>query len=239
MPDCHGDPRTAAFNNVTPYLIRGQPVAPRPARGEPPLCSKTSALGPPSANAWAHWPTVWASRSNACATAAVLQPPCRGTGQALGQQPHRVPPFPLPGRRRSVHPSPHFRLVHAQQQPPLRFPDPFRPSRPLLSYPNPMRVSPWRRFSITTTVRCAASGKLRNARPVATVEGIWPHGSQRAEDGAQTGPWRRPPGPASPASGAAADAEYAMTDAASYYAAPPRCFFWVSWLVLGLAPALR
>ena len=30
---------------------------------EPPVCSKTSSLGPPSANALAHWPMVWASRS--------------------------------------------------------------------------------------------------------------------------------------------------------------------------------
>ena len=46
-------------------------------------------------------------------------------------------------------------------------------------------------------------------------------------------------GPASPAAGTRADAEYAVTDAASYYTAPPRCFFWVSWLVLGPAPALQ
>ena len=113
--------------------------------------------------------------------------PYRRCPPTLGQQPHRMPPFPLPGRQLSVHPSPHFRLVHApplqqrphlrhaQQQPPLGFPDLFQPSHPPLSYPNPMQVSPWLWFSITTTVRCAASGKLRNARPVATVEGIWPH----------------------------------------------------------------
>ena len=35
-----------------------RPAAPRPARGEPPLCSKTSALGPPSAKALAHCPIV-------------------------------------------------------------------------------------------------------------------------------------------------------------------------------------
>ena len=32
---------------------------------EPPVCSKTSPLGPPSANALAHWPMVWASGSRA------------------------------------------------------------------------------------------------------------------------------------------------------------------------------
>ena len=35
-----------------------------------------------------------------------------------------------------------------------------------------------------------------------------------------------PPGPALPAAGTVADAEYAMADAASYCAVPPRCFFW-------------
>ena len=42
--------------------------------GEPSLGSKTSALGPPSANALTHWPIVWASRSNAWVTAAAVQP---------------------------------------------------------------------------------------------------------------------------------------------------------------------
>ena len=51
-----------------------RPAAPRPARGEPPLCSKTSASGPPSAKALAHCPIVWASRSNAWATAAAVHP---------------------------------------------------------------------------------------------------------------------------------------------------------------------
>ena len=35
-----------------------------------------------------------------------------------------------------------------------------------------------------------------------------------------------PPGPALPAAGTVVDAEYAMADAASYCAVPPRCFFW-------------
>ena len=48
-----------------------------------------------------------------------------------------------------------------------------------------------------------------------------------------------PPGPASPAAGTVADAEYAMTDAAAYRSALPRYLFWVSWLVSGLTPVLR
>ncbi len=40
----------------------------------PPLCSTTSALGPPSANSLTHWPIVWASRSNTLFTAAAVQP---------------------------------------------------------------------------------------------------------------------------------------------------------------------
>ncbi len=42
--------------------------------GEPPVCSKTSALGPPSAKALTHWPMVWASRSKARPTAAAVHP---------------------------------------------------------------------------------------------------------------------------------------------------------------------
>ena len=86
---------------------------------------------------------------SASATAAAVQPPCRGTGQALRQQPHRVPPFSLPWRRRSVHPPSYLSpvhapplqqcsyLLHAQQQPPLRLPGPFRPSQPPYPAPTP------------------------------------------------------------------------------------------------------
>ena len=67
-----GQCRLAMETLALPPLIRL--VAPRPARGEPPVCSETSPLGPPSAKAWAHWPMVWASRSKARPTAAAVHP---------------------------------------------------------------------------------------------------------------------------------------------------------------------
>ena len=81
--------------------------------GEPPLCSKTNALGPPSAKALAHWPMVWASRSRARPHRRCGPTPVSSTGQALSQQPYRVPSFPFPGRRRSIHPPSYLSLVHA------------------------------------------------------------------------------------------------------------------------------
>ena len=71
-----------------------------------------------------------------------------------------MPPFPLPGRRRPVHSPPHLSLVHApplQQRPNLLhahsnphsdFSVLSGPSQPLLSYPEPMEVSPRLRFRI-------------------------------------------------------------------------------------------
>ena len=121
--------------------------APRPTRGEPPVCSKTSASGPPWAKALTHWPMVWASRSKALPTL----PP-----SSLGQQPHRVPPLPFSGRRRSVHPTPRLSLVQAPllQQPRPSLSCPSTPSNlpndcPTCSqfYPIPMWVSPSLRFS--------------------------------------------------------------------------------------------
>ena len=42
--------------------------------GEPPVCSKIKAEGPPSRKADAHRPMVWGSRSKASATAEPVQP---------------------------------------------------------------------------------------------------------------------------------------------------------------------
>ena len=141
MPARDGDPGTAAFNSAR---------APRPARGGTTTLFENQRLGA----ALRECPRPFANRMGI---------PFQRLGYrrgrpALRQQPHRVPPFPLSGRRRSVHPPPHLRLVHApplqqrshlrqaHQPPPLRFPDPFRPSQPSLSYPNTMWVSPWLRF---------------------------------------------------------------------------------------------
>ena len=48
-----------------------------------------------------------------------------------------------------------------------------------------------------------------------------------------------PGGPASPASVTAMSSEHAMADAGAYCAARSWRFFWLSWLVTGLTPALR
>ena len=48
-----------------------------------------------------------------------------------------------------------------------------------------------------------------------------------------------PQGPASPAVAAVASAKHTMADAVMNYPAPSLCFFWLSWLVPGLNPALR
>ena len=147
MPACHGDPGTAAFNNVTPYLIRGRPAAPHPTQGGTTTLFKNQRPGA----ALRECPGPFANRMGIPFQRLGYRP----RRPALRQQPHCVPPFSFSWRRRSVHPPPHLRLVHApptqqhshllhaQQQPPLRFPDPFRPSQPPLSYPNRLRVSPW------------------------------------------------------------------------------------------------
>ena len=128
-----------------------RPAAPRPTRGGTTTLFKNQRLG--AALRECRGPLANRMRIP-------FQRPGHRRGRpTLRQQPHRVPPFSFPWRRRSVHPPPHLRLVHApptqqrshlrhaQQQRPLRFPDPLRSSQRPPSYPNPVRVSPWLWFS--------------------------------------------------------------------------------------------
>ena len=122
-------------------------VAPRPARGEPPLCSKTIPLGPPSAKAWGHWPTVWASRSNARATAAAVHPCASNKSGAIAP----VPEVSALGTSVAV-PQPRPCATS-----PATLPSPACPTTPsafsahylnrLHFYSPLMPVSPWFRFS--------------------------------------------------------------------------------------------
>ena len=48
-----------------------------------------------------------------------------------------------------------------------------------------------------------------------------------------------PPGPVSPSVATGADVTRATADAVMNFAVPSQCFFWLSWLLLGLNPAHR
>ena len=58
------------FEGFIPKFSRYLPLS----GGEPPVCSKIKAEGPPSRKADAHRPMVWGSRSKASATAEPVQP---------------------------------------------------------------------------------------------------------------------------------------------------------------------
>ena len=91
--------------------------------GEPPVCSKIKAAGPPSPKAAAHRPIVCGSRSSASAVAAALKP---WASSSMAYHRSRSPP----GRQRQYHPPPQVLhshlplfqrpvyLSHAHHQPP-------------------------------------------------------------------------------------------------------------------------
>ena len=149
MPACDGDPCTAAFNSAR--------RSPSSAGGNHHSVQKPAPWGHPLRMPW-----PIGQYANSMGISFQRLRHCRPT---LRQQPYRVPPLSLRWRRCSVHPSPHLSLVHAppfqqrphlrhaQQQPPLGFPDPFRLPQPPLSYPNPMRVSPWLWFSTQSRLK--------------------------------------------------------------------------------------
>ena len=143
MPAYDGDPGTAAFNSARCSTSNA---------GGTTTLFKNQHLGAPSANARAHWPIVWASRSNAWATAAAVLP-CASShtachlSRSLGVGARYI-------RRRTSTPSMHHRPSSA----PISSMPNNNPhsdflilsghlNRPYLPYPNHMRVSPWLWFS--------------------------------------------------------------------------------------------
>ena len=116
--------------------------------GGPPDCSKASALGPPSENASAHWPMVWASLSNARATAAAVQPRASSHSACHLSRSRGVGARYI--RRRTSASS----IRHRSSSGPISIMPNSNPHSDLFTdqlnhrqfYPTPMRVSPWLRF---------------------------------------------------------------------------------------------
>ena len=116
--------------------------------GEPPVCSKDSALGPLSANAVAHWPMVWASLSNARAAAAAVQP-CASSHSACQRSRSRGVGARYIRRRTSA-----SLIRHRSSSAPISIMPNSNPHSNSFTdqlnyrqfYPTPMRVSPWLRF---------------------------------------------------------------------------------------------
>ena len=140
MPACDGDPCAAAFNSA--------------------CCSTSNAGGNHHSvqkpAPWGRPPRMpWPIGQSYAHPVPAPRPPPRPSNPAPATTPRATVLVPVA----SVHPPPHLRLVHApptqqrshlrhaQQQRPLRFPDPLRSSQRPPSYPNPVRVSPWLWFS--------------------------------------------------------------------------------------------
>ena len=137
---------------------RFQLLLPRRVKGggEPPVCSKIRALGPPSPKAAAQRPMVWGSRSKASAVAAAVQPWASSSiayhlSRSLGVGAKII------RRRRSLVPISHCSKDRSISLTPIITPhETQRSSNPITSpiYPIPLRISPWLWFRNNRHLDC-------------------------------------------------------------------------------------